>query len=133
MGTTARGRLMLRLMLLFFTPDSDTPLTDTPDFDTLVLNTLVLDTLLQLWLLQLLLLLLLLPPLLSRMPFWEPQICPTLSTLWPTHSWELSTPGISECALTIWENRWTARHTPVLTAFACGGETILEILWKCVI
>merc|ERR1712098_1033022 len=103
--TTARGRLMLRLMLLFFTPDSDTPLTDTPDLDTLVL-----DTLLQL--------------LLSIMPFWEPQICPTLSTLWPTHSWELSTPVISECALTIWENRWTARHTPVLTVFVCGGETI---------
>merc|ERR1712215_317292 len=119
--TTARGRLMLRLMLLFFTPDSDTPLTDTPDLDTLVL-----DTLLQLLLLQL-------PPLLSRMPFWEPQICPTLSTPWPTHSWELSTPVISECALTIWENRWTARHTPVLTVFVCGGETILEILWKCVI
>merc|ERR1712243_367086 len=94
--TTARGRLMLRLMLLFFTPD---------------LDTLVLDTLLQLWLLQLLLLLLLLPPLLSIMPFWEPQFCPTLSTLWPTHSWELSTPVISECALTIWENRWTAKHT----------------------
>merc|ERR1712066_944812 len=59
--TTARGRLMLGLMLLSFTPDSDTPLTDTPDLDTLVL-----DTLLQLWLLLLLLLLLLLPPLLSE-------------------------------------------------------------------
>merc|ERR1712080_49854 len=110
--TTARGRLMLilRLMLPFFTPDTDIPLTDTPVLDPTVLDPPDSDPLLPL-LSQLLLLLLLLLPLLlpllplplSTMPFLEPRICPTPCTLWLTLTWEPCTPAMWECALTTWE------------------------------
>merc|ERR1712080_754046 len=132
--TTARGRLMLmlRLMLPFFTPDTDIPLTDTPVLDTTVLDTPDSDTLLPL-LSQLLLLLLLLLPLLlpllplplSTMPFLEPRICPTPCTLWLTLTWEPCTPAMWECALTTWESRCPARQT--LVFIVCVRE---KQFWK---
>merc|ERR1711890_98796 len=113
--TTARGRLMLmlRLMLPFFTPDTDIPLTDTPVLDTTVLDTPDSDTLLPLLSQLLLLLLPLLPLPLSTMPFLEPRICPTPCTLWLTLTWEPCTPAMWECALTAWESRCPARQTLV--------------------
>merc|ERR1712080_568284 len=111
--TTARGRLMLmlRLMLPFFTPDTDIPLTDTPVLDTTVLDTP--DSLP------------LLPLPLSTMPFLEPQICPTPCTLWLTLTWEPCTPAMWECALTTWESSCPARQT--LVFIVCVRE---KQFWK---
>merc|ERR1712080_86470 len=111
--TTARGRLMLmlRLMLPFFTPDTDIPLTDTPVLDTTVLDTPDSDTLL--------------PLPLSTMPFLEPRICPTPCTLWLTLTWEPCTPAMWECALTTWESRCPARQT--LVFIVCVRE---KQFWK---
>merc|ERR1712105_395122 len=74
-----RGRLMLMLrpMLLSFTPDTDipptdTPASDTPDSDTPTTVLLLLPLLLPL------LPLLLLPSPPSTTPFSEPRLCPTL-------------------------------------------------------